>query len=366
MKNKVNVLIGILISAIFVYFAIRRVDPGEVIHFIKNINYFWLIPIMFMVIVTMLIRAFRWKFLLLPIKEYKTATLFPSVMIGFMANNILPVRLGELIRAYSLGVKTGESKSSIFATVVIERIFDSLSLMLMFWMVFLYAPIPPGVRKFGIISLVLNVAAIIGLILLKGKTELLLRLFSPFFAFLPRIIKSKGGEMIRKFSNGLSIFGEYRALRNIAFWSLILWLVTGLSNYFAFMAFGFYPNLVASFILLLFVVAAVMLPSAPGFIGVFQVGVIGAFAFMNSMDIIGFQLSSENIQTFSITVPAFIQAPVPAIGTYCESLGLVGISKAQALSFSIILWLCQYLPVTLLGLYYLKREHLSLKTFDDQ
>ncbi len=365
MKNRINVVIGLLISAVFVYFAVRRVDPGEVVRSFKKINYLWLLPNMILIISTMLMRAVRWKYLLMPVRSFQTKTLFPPVMIGFMANNVLPVRLGEIIRAYSLGIKTGESRSSIFATVVIERIFDSLALMIMFWLVFLSVTVPPDVRKFGIISLILNAAVVLTLLLLRGRASLLIRIFSIFFAFMPLIVKEKAAKIIRKFVDGLAVFGEYGALGRIALWSLGLWVITALSNYFVFMAFGLYPNPVSSFILLLFVAAAVMLPSAPGFIGVFQVGVIGAFAFMNNMNIIGFELSIENIETFTMMAPAFAHAPAPAIGTLCESLGLAGISKAQSLSFSIVLWLCQYVPVTALGLYYLKREHLSLRSFGE-
>jgi hypothetical protein len=101
------------------------------------------------------------------------------------------------------------------------------------------------------------------------------------------------------------------------------------------MAFGLYPNIAASFILLIFVAAGVMLPSAPGFVGVFQAATIGAFVLLNNLNLLG-----------------------------QHSTGPFGVSKGEALSFSIILWLCSFLPVTLLGLYYLRREHLSLKSME--
>lgn len=361
MKNRVNIIIGILVSAFFIYLVFRRVEPAEIFYSLKQINYLWLIPNMAVIILTMFIRALRWKYLLQPIRICRAAELFPPVMIGFMANNILPIRLGEVVRAYSLGATTNESRSSIFATIVIERIFDGLTLMLMFWLVFLYVPVPAGIRKFGVVSLVINVAAVFGLILLRGKQNSLLKIFMAPLFFLPLIFKEKIGTIVRKFGEGLGIFGDYRALGIISLWSVLLWLIIALSNYFVFMAFGLYPGIEASFILLLFVAAAVMLPSAPGFVGVFQAGVIGAFALMNNINIIGYQPTWENVQNLTLTAPAFILAPIPGFGSFCESMGLFGISKGQALSFSIILWLSQYLPVTFIGLYYLKRRHLSLK-----
>jgi len=365
-KKRINVIIGILVSAAFVYLAFRRVELTEVIYSIQRVNYFWAIPNVVIVVMTMVIRAERWRYILQPLREYEMRQLFPPVMIGFMANNVLPVRLGEIVRAYSLGAKTGESRSSIFATVVIERIFDSLSLMAMFWLVILFIPFPPAVRKFGIATLILNVILIIFLIVLKRKGETLIGRITNRVPFLPSRLADKIDHILRKFAEGLKIFEKYKSLGFIAVWSIVLWVVTGLSNYFIFMAFGFYPDIAASFILLLFVAAGVLLPSAPGFVGVFQAAVIGAFALLNNLNMIGYQLTSGEIQMMSLTIPAFSKAPIPAFGSYCESLGLFGISKGEALSFSMILWLCQYIPVTLLGLYYLKRHHLSLKISNDK
>ncbi len=366
MKKLINVIIGILISAVFVYLAFRRVEFTEIIYSFQHVNYLWLIPNVVIVVVTMVIRAERWRYILQPLRKYEIKQLFPPVMIGFMANNVLPVRLGEIVRAYSLGAKTGESRSSIFATVVIERIFDSLTLMAMFWLVILFIPFPPALRKFVIATLALNVILIIFLIILKHKGESLIGRITGRVPFLPARLAEKIDYILRKFAEGLSIFERYKSLGFIAIWSLILWLVTALSNYFVFMAFGFYPDIAASFILLLFVAAGVLLPSAPGFVGVFQAAVIYAFALLNNLNMIGYQLTMEKIRMLSSVIPAFSTAPIAAFGSYSESLGLFGISKGEALSFSIILWLCQYVPVTLLGLYYLKRQHLSLKISDDK
>jgi hypothetical protein len=133
-----------------------------------------------------------------------------------------------------------------------------------------------------------------------------------------------------------------------------------------FVAFGLFPNVASSFILLLFVAAGVMLPSAPGFIGVFHAATIGAFTLLNRLGLIGFTMNPLKAHTVSLTIPAFAGAPILGIGPICDSLGLFGISKGEALSFSIILWLCQYLPVTFLGMYYLRREHFSLRSVESR
>ena len=364
MKRRINLIIGLLISAVFIYLAFRRVHISEIYYSLKRANYWLIIPNMATVVFTMWIRAERWKYLLKPLDNFKSANLFPSVMIGFMSNNILPARLGEVVRAYSLGAKTGKSRSSIFATIVLERLFDSLSLLAMFWLVIIFIPFPEAVKKFGYITLALNLTIILFLLLLKRYTEFIVRVVLKTLFFLPASLSEKIDAIMRRFAEGLTVFKQRRTLFWVVFWSIVLWLITALSNYFVFMAFGLYPNLAASFILLLFVAAGVMLPSAPGFVGVFQAATIGAFALMNDLNLMGNQMTWLKAKTAALTAPAFPGASMAAIGPICDSLGMFGISKGESLSFSIILWLCQYLPVTLLGLYYLRREHFSLKTVE--
>lgn len=364
MKKWINLFIGIVISAFFIYLSFRRVQPAEILHSLKNVNYVWIIPNVAIVILAMGLRAVRWRFLLRSIGNFKAGKLFPSVMIGFMANNILPARLGELVRAYSLGVKTGESRSAIFATIVIERIFDSLALMSIFWLVIAFVPFPPVVKKFGLVALGANMFIVIILIFMKQKGKILIDKFLGYFSFLPESLSKKINHILTKFADGLDIFDNIKVLWIVTFWSVILWFITAISSYFIFMAFGIYPHIVASFILLLFVAAGVMLPSAPGFVGVFQAAVVGAFGVMNHLGILGYNLTISRVEAISISLPAFSNFPSLGFGHYIDSLGLLGISKGEALSFSIVLWLCQFIPVTLLGFYYLKREHLSLKKIE--
>lgn len=364
MKRKLNLIVGLLISAVFIYLAFRRVRLGEIYFSLKNANYLLILPNMALVIISMVIRAERWKYLLEPVSRFRMKQLFPSVMIGFMANNILPARLGEVVRAYSLGVKSGNSRSSIFASVVMERVFDSLTLLAMFWLVILFIPFPDTVKRFGLITLVLNIAVILFLIILRLKTVFLIKMALKALFFLPNGLLARLDDVMRKFAEGLNVFRSPRLLIGVLSWSIILWLITALSNYFVFMAFGIYPSVAASFILLLFVAAGVMLPSAPGFVGVFQAATIGAFALLNDLNLLGNNITWLKARVTALTLPAFSHGSAAAIGPISDSLGLYGISKGEALSFSIVLWLCQYLPVTLLGLYYLRREHFSLKTVE--
>ncbi|NIN01064.1 MAG: flippase-like domain-containing protein [candidate division Zixibacteria bacterium] len=316
MKKKF--IIGGLISLVFLYLAFRKVDYYELWSALKGASYWYILPNVALVILSMWMRAYRWKFMVDPIKKLGLAPLFSSVMIGFMANNVLPARLGEFVRAYSLGTKENISRSATFATIVIERIFDGFSLLFILWLSLLLSPFPDWVKKASNLFLLMNIATLAFLVLIEVKRDLTLKFFNFIFRILPASLSSRAGEILEKFIGGLKVFRDVPSLIWILAWSIFIWIIVGISNYFIFLAFGLQPPIQASFILLVIVSLGVMLPSSPGFVGTFQ---------------------------FFCVV----------------SLATFGYDKNVALPFSIVLHASQYFPVTLLGLYYLKREHLSLK-----
>jgi uncharacterized protein (TIRG00374 family) len=316
-------VIGMLVSLIFLYLAFRKVDYAELWQALKGANYWFIIPNVVLGIFTMWMRAVRWKYMVHPIKKVGLGRLFSSVMIGFMANNVLPARLGEFVRAYSLGTKENISKSASFATIVVERLFDGFSILFILWATLLLFPFPDWVKKGSNLFLVTNVGMLALLIFLEVKTDSTVKFFQYILRFLPQKLRTRAEEILLKFISGLKVFRDPSSLIWILSWSILIWVVTGISNYFIFLAFDLHPPIQASFILLVIVCLGVMLPSSPGFVGTFQF--------------------------FSIV-----------------ALARFGYGKNIALPFSIVLHACQYFPVTLLGLYYLKKEHLSLKTLEKE
>ena len=321
MKKKLY--IGILVSLVFLYLAFRKVDYTELWQALRGANYWFIIPNVILVVFSMWMRAFRWKYMVNPIKKVGLGRLFSSVMIGFMANNVLPARLGEFIRAYSLGTRENISKSASFATIVVERIFDGFSILFILWATLLLFPFPDWIKKGSNLFLAMNLVILFFLIFLEVKTDSTLKFFQYMFRFLPRKLRIKAEEILLKFISGLKVFRDVPSLIWILTWSISIWAITGIGNYFVFLAFGLHPPIQASFILLVIVCLGVTLPASPGFVGTFQF--------------------------FSIV-----------------ALKLFGYDKNVALPFSLVLHACHYFPVTLLGLYYLKKEHLSLKTLEKE
>jgi len=118
LKKKLYVAFGIVISVVLLYLLFRDVNFASLSRILKEANYFWLIPNVALIVLTMYQRAFRWHFMVLPIKKVPFPKLLAATCIGFMANNVLPLRLGEFVRAYSLATQDKKiTKSASLATI---------------------------------------------------------------------------------------------------------------------------------------------------------------------------------------------------------------------------------------------------------
>jgi hypothetical protein len=323
-----NALLGILISAVCLYLALRKVNWNEVATALRSAKYVYILPNAALVMLSMWMRAFRWRYMTDAIKrDISIGSLFASTMIGFMVNNVLPLRLGEIARPFSLSRKEQISRSAAFATIVVERVFDALSLFFISGLLVVFAPFLVdgniALTRVLYIVLCLHILVLGFLVLLRVKTPLALRITGRFVAFLPERFRTRILEVMEKFVTGLGVFRSWRALAAVVLWSLSIWAIVGFSNYFIFRAFDLSVPWFAPYVVLVLVALAVMLPSSPGFVGTFQFATVGA-------------------------------------------LKLFGIPESVGLSFSLVLHLGNYLPVTLVGLYYLRREHFSLKQIEEE
>ncbi len=137
--------IGIAISAIFLYVSLRGLALDDFWQALQNANYWWLIPGVAVYFVGVWVRAWRWHYMLRPLKKIPTRTMFPIVTIGYMGNNIYPARAGEVLRAAVLKQREGVPISASLATVVVERIFDGVVML-----AFVFLNLPGLARLTGI------------------------------------------------------------------------------------------------------------------------------------------------------------------------------------------------------------------------
>ncbi len=118
--------LGLVVSAVFLYFAFREIDYADLWQTIQSIQFWWLIPGLVVYFLGVGVRTWRWQFLLKPLKKISFKTLFPIINIGYMGNNVFPLRMGEVLRAVVLKRREGVSISGSLATIIVERIFDAV------------------------------------------------------------------------------------------------------------------------------------------------------------------------------------------------------------------------------------------------
>lgn len=118
--------LGLVISAVFLYFAFREIDYRELWQTLRTTRLWWLAPGLVIYFGSMLVRAWRWGYLLNPIKRIRAGVLLPTILIGYMGNNVFPLRMGEVLRAVVLKRREEVPISASLATIVVERIFDAV------------------------------------------------------------------------------------------------------------------------------------------------------------------------------------------------------------------------------------------------
>lgn len=320
MMKRLQILLSLVISVICLYFSFRGINWAETLRAMLHANYVLIAGTILVTLVSVWLRAYRWKFMLDPIKRVPVSDLYSSTMIGFMANNILPARLGEFVRAYAIGHTARVSKSAAFATIVIERAFDMVSLVFFLGVVLLIHPIARPVKIAGAAAIAICAIMFMVLILFRARRDLVVRLFHFATARMPDTARGKGERLLHSFIDGLEVLARGHHIAAILALSLVMWLTVAFSMHLGLLAFALAVPIHASLVLLVVVSLALMIPSGPGFAGTFEAAVIGTLLLMN-------------------------------------------IDQERAASYAIMYHATQFVPITLIGFYYLWKAKLTLGSF---
>ena len=277
---------GLIISALFLYLAFRKVHIPQTWALIRTSD---LLILFLAVIVTFLqfvIRTWRWRVFLDPLKKTGFVNRLFSVLIGFAANCILPARMGEFIRANYIGQREGISGSSAFGTIVIERIFDGFTLLFFLMIGLMGKPFPETSNNVSgnlkVTGLVMFLAYILIILFLSGfkyKTEMFLRMFKKLLFFLSTKVQSRIIHAIKNFSLGLVPIKNSREWAQAVFYSFLIWGLSLFQIQLIETSIGISLPFIATFIILVMASFGVMIPSAPGYIGTFHLAVQYGFIF---------------------------------------------------------------------------------------
>ena len=268
------------------YLAFRKVDLARLWSVIQSADPYSLLLIVLITFLQYVIRAWRWALLLEPIKETGFLNRLYAVLIGFGANSIFPARLGEFIRANYLGHAERVSGSSAFGTIVVERLFDGFTLLLILVIGLLWTTFPAewghlsgSLRATGILLFFFYVFVITLFVGFKIKADAFLLLLDRILFFLPLHFRSRVIEIIKNFSLGLVPLKNPSRWTLAVFYSLLLWSSSLLQIQFTEYSIGLQLPVIALFLVLAMASFGVMIPSAPGFVGTFHLSVQYGFLF---------------------------------------------------------------------------------------
>lgn len=295
----------------------RDVDFGEVREAFEQANYWWVLASLPVYFAGLWMRTIRWQYLLRPVKRISVARLYPVVIVGLMANNLLPARTGELVRAYVVGVRERISKSSSLGTIAVDRLFDGLTLVPMLFLVALFAgeevTFPVGGRDLSIAGLAALMTLLFGIALAILLTLVFWQpardgLHRLVHKFAPGSLKPKVEEVLHSFFIGLESLRSPVDLTVAWTMSVISWTLEATMYYLVAKGFG----IDEPFYVFLLVCAAANLAIAV----VASQGGVGPFELVVSNTLVAFGVAKELSDAYAIGLHAVLLFPIIILGLY--------------------------------------------------
>jgi hypothetical protein len=324
-------IIGLVVTVPLLWWSLRGIHFAEVWEFMRSANTLPIIGTVLSILAVYPLRAMRWRALLSHETRLPVLPLLHATLIGFAINNLLPARAGEIARAYAARKLTGVSFSSALVTIVVSRVLDGVTLFVLLagaaaagWLS--TDAVVAGVPVGGIMRTAVWIFGLLALIGLAGIhfPNQVLGVTSKLASRLLR--KSMSDSLIRTASSvldSLAVLRSWRRLGVVMAWSFLIWGVNAMSFGLCFLAFDMGVPWYGAVVLQSLVNFGLVIPSTPGFVGVFE---------------------------------AVTRA----------SLAIYGIEPGPAVSYAVAYHFCAYVPVTLLGLWSLSRARLHLSEIQAQ
>lgn len=326
MKHRGKAVLGLAVTVFLLWWVLKDVDFGEVLRNISRGDFGLLFASISVATFGFLIRAWRWKVLLTPILPHtRLRPRFAAVSIGFMANNVLPARVGEFARAYAFSRLEPVTATAAFGTLVVERFMDGVVLLF-----FLVIPVMtagfPAVDALseggGLTMLRSGAALVVGILLvlvaMAAFPRYFLLLAERLAIVLPEGLRSKALAGLDSLLRSIGIMRDPRLLLAGFAWSFFFWAWHGLSFWLGMLAFGIDTGWVSAMFTEAVVGFGVAIPSAPGFFGTFHAAA-----------------------EFALTT-------------------VYGVPEAESLAFAFAYHFGGWIPITAIGLWYAWKLGLSL------
>lgn len=323
MKRSWQYLLSALLTILFLFLAFRGMDPGKLMESMARANYAWMVVYLLCLLASHVLRSLRWRYFLDPVKpRIGLRPLFSAVMVGYLMNNVLP-RAGELARPYVLARREGFPVSAAFGTIVVERVIDILTFIVLLAIVPLVYSGPlaesfPWLIPSGIVVsclMIVGLGVLVTMMIRRDFTDGCLRVLS---RILPEKLAARTGGMVHSFLDGVKFVTRPRNYLAIVALSVAVWFLYALMTYAAFFAFD-----------------------------------IGGLGF-------GAAIVVLTISSIGVAIPT-----PGSVGSYhvltAQTLTrLFGIDAVTALSYATVSHAVGFIAVSVIGAFFVWRDHLAI------
>ena len=291
-----------------------KVDLHELAEQLRHTHWGWMALAVACAPAGLWVRATRWRYLFPPHSD--PPSLVPAIMIGYMGNNVLPLRAGEIVRVYVVARRWGHGFWTVLATLVVERVLDSLALVLIMATLVFVIPVPHALEWAAAVLLAIDIVGVAVLTAVAVAPARMRRLIERTMGRWPQLQRRVVG-VFEMFVRGLEGIRTPSHLPPLLGWTVLVWLLPALSAWSCLRATNLHLPWVAGWAVLVFVGLGISIPSAPGYVGVFH---------------------------YAATL----------------ATGIFGVPPAASVGFALLYHASQFVPITVVGWLYLVREEMTL------
>jgi uncharacterized protein (TIRG00374 family) len=305
-----QIWLGVGVSAFFLWLALRGLDLGQFWDKLQGASYGWLIPAVLVYFGAVWARTWRWHYMLRALKPLPLRRLFPTVTISYMGNNVYPARAGEVLRAYVLKRDEDVSMSASLATILVERIFDGLVMLLFVFLTLPTVPdLQPGLHRLVVLASLAFFGALLAFLALASAPTTARRLYSGLInRFVPAHFRTQLLALADRFMDGLVGLRRGRDLAMIFVTSTVVWLLETVKYWFVMHAFPFEVSFFALMLMNGLANLALTIPAAPGGVGPFDWAGIETLA--------AFGVDRTLASAYTLVLHVALWFPITALGAY--------------------------------------------------
>jgi glycosyltransferase 2 family protein len=299
-------LAGISVSVVFVYLAIRRADLQEFLRALGAVDLRWLLAAVLVYLSGFPIRSLRWRRILLEQKTLSAGDVMVPVVVGHMANNLLPARAGEVYRAHLLGRRAHLSRSAAVGSIVVERTFDGVMLVGAILLVFFLYPEADFLGGAALFIGFVFAALAAGILLHGFATPGTHRIVEWIVALMPHRLHKIVAQRLMLFLEGVRSVSTSGGYLKTGAYTVLIWALEATAISLVIISFGFALPLGGYLLVYALLTLGTTLPSGPGYIGPYQYAFVLALGF--------FAISKEEALAISVAAQAALSGSITVIG----------------------------------------------------